>query len=358
MKRHLLIALLCAITGNLSAQEVEYDIYLGQTTKGVYNGFGILDYTDGSWYQGQFKAGKPDGVGTYTDKNGVQKSGVFSAGKWMKTYAWEEDWNQIDLSYYLPDTALDVKTYSMDLELLDEVPANTSMSIATHAGGTINNISFWGGLQTDWGGYPNTQGIGDENQYQEIERSFNFTRWDEARTEALQLASKGFCFVDDSDESNIGVSNKFYWKKGEYTITLFASDVKVTLDGKVHTFVGMKILEKSTGKITDVGMLAFPGEKLRFGAQMNMFVQVYNEKGTLEQTPKLRMNFTNFKLNDQLIEPLDVQTYFPYNMPHWAEATLLEKGFRIEIGKPCKRHVVTFDTEQLICTPDYWVEEN
>jgi hypothetical protein len=357
MNRHWIIGLLCTITGSLSAQEVEYDTYLGQTIKGVYSGFGILDYADGSWYQGQFKAGKPDGVGTYTDKNGAQKSGIFSAGKWMKTYSWEEDWNQIDLYYYLPDTSVDVKTYSMDFELFDEVPANTSLTIATHGGGTINNISFWGGLQTDWGGYIHPKNMDDESQYQEIERSFNFTRWDETRTEALRLAPNGFCFVDDSEESTIGVSNKFNWKKGQYTITLYASDVKVTLDGKVHTFVGLKVLDKSNGKTTEMGMLAFPGEKLRFGAQMNMFVQVYNEKGTLEQTPKLSMAFTNFKLNDKLIEPKDVQTYFPYNMPHWAEASLLENGFRVEIGKPCKRNIVTFDSEQLICTPEYWIEE-
>jgi hypothetical protein len=351
------MGLLSAIIGSLSAQEVDYDLYLGQTTKGIYNGFGILDYADGSWYQGQFKAGKPDGVGTFTDKNGVQKSGVFTAGKWTKTYTWKEDWTQINLFYYLADTAVDIKTYSIDFELLDEVPANTSMTIATHGGGTINNINYWGSLQTDWGGFENPQYLSDENQYQEIGRSFNFSRWDETRTEALRLAPNGYCYVDDSEEPTIGVSNIFNWKKGKYTITLYASDIKVTIDGRIHTMVGIRLLDKSNGKTTETGMLAFPGDKLRFGSQMNMFLQIFNEDGTLEQTPKISMTFTNFKLNDKLIDPMDVETYFPYNMPHWAEASLIENGFRIEIGKPFKRHVVTFDADELICTPDFWQEE-
>ncbi len=54
--------------------------YVGEEKNGVPEGFGVLNYSDGSVYTGAFKDGKYHGTGEFIDKNGISYLGGFENG--------------------------------------------------------------------------------------------------------------------------------------------------------------------------------------------------------------------------------------------------------------------------------------
>lgn len=62
---------------SLSAHQCEIDglkgIYIGDKFKGIANGLGYFELTNGSIWKGNFKNGKTDGIITKTEKDGTQR---------------------------------------------------------------------------------------------------------------------------------------------------------------------------------------------------------------------------------------------------------------------------------------------
>ena len=54
--------------------------YRGELVDGLLQGPGRLDYNNGTWFEGQFKDGQPDGRGEWHGPNGLVYSGEFKAG--------------------------------------------------------------------------------------------------------------------------------------------------------------------------------------------------------------------------------------------------------------------------------------
>jgi hypothetical protein len=65
------------VRGTLTKKDL---VYTGEFTNDLAEGFGVMKYKDGSWFEGTFKSNAPDGYGTYYFANGQKYVGEVVAG--------------------------------------------------------------------------------------------------------------------------------------------------------------------------------------------------------------------------------------------------------------------------------------
>jgi hypothetical protein len=331
------------------AQTTEEKSYLGQLKNKKFHGFGVVEYADGSVFQGNFINGKKEGIGIYQNADGEFLSGIFSNDQYKSAYTYTDPWHMLDI-YYDCNALSEVpfQSYSIDFELQNDVSDTFNLYIAPFGLGAINGIQFYGGIQTHCGGYRDVDHKKNNAPFNDLGRSIIFSRWDETSGDAILMEENGVCEIGDYEGDFLSVRNQFKWEKGVYTITIFNATKQVMINDTVHTFVGMKIYDHQRDVTVNAGYLAFPGEELFLRTDMAIFAELYNEPRTLDQTPSLVMKFDNFRFNGEHVDLIQPVAVFPYNLPQWADARCIGNTIEAFIGHPFIRNSIYFTEEDLI----------
>jgi hypothetical protein len=331
------------------AQTTEEKSYLGQLKNKKFHGFGVLEYADGSVFQGNFINGKKEGIGTLQNVEGEFLTGIFSNDQYKSAYTYSNPWHMLDIyyeSYELSEAPF--QSYAIDFELNSDVSDTFNLYLAPFGLGAINGVHFYGGIQTHCGGYKDVNHKKNNSPFTDLGRSIIFSRWDETDGKAIVMEEGGVCEIGDDEGNFLSVRNRFEWSKGKYTITVYNTSEEIMINEVLHTLVGMKIYDHQTGLTVNAGKLAFPGKELYLKPDMALFAEMYNEPRTLDQTPTLLMKFDNFRFNDQPVDIIEPIAIFPYNLPQWADARCNGNTIEALIGHAFIRNSIYFTEEDAI----------
>ena len=310
--------------------------YEGEYENGKYSGYGSCYFNNGDSYTGEWKNGMCNGIGTYINKNGFQKTGHFKDNNFASDFIISPPWHLVDVFYELKEVS-NFKSLSIDVDISDSIPDSTALYIAPFGIGSINNHYFYGGIQTQADGFLHKPYHQNSEAISKIGRGIIFSRWDQRSTDAIQLAPNGYASSNDDEGDFISVRNKFHWGKGKYRLTLFATDKHVSVNDTICTFVGMEIYSYGNKTNQLAGYLAFPGKELKLEKTLAIFVELYGDKSSMSDVPTCKIKLSNFKLNQQNMNPKKVSAIYDRKYPQWANATKDNETITIEIGKPFQR---------------------
>jgi hypothetical protein len=289
---------------------------------------------DGKTYIGQTKYGVPNGIGTLIDKAGNYRTGTFQAGEYTSAFIASPPWHLVDIDIFFDSLRLPLETYTIDVEVLTDVPDNMYLYISPFAGTSINGVDFYGGMQTRCGGYKDPEHESNKSPFKEQGRSMIFSRWDERSGEAIQMAEGGVCESSGYEGDFISVRNKLNWNKGKYTFLLFRTNRLTIINKQIHTFVNLSVYDHQTKKTINCGSLAFPGTDLIFSNRQMIFAELYGKEVNASDIPYCKVEFSNIRYN---ADPVDIQlsaALYDLNYPVLSNAQYENGRFTIEIGRP------------------------
>lgn len=231
-------------------------------------------------------------------------------------------WGLVNIWYNFNQPTL-MSSFSIDIEVMNEIPEDCNLYIAPFGLGKINNVTFYGGIQTNIGG----------------SKRIIFSRWGERSTEAIQTAEGGYYESAGYEGDFISVRNLYKWSKGKYKLTLFSTDKHKMINSVLHTFVGMKIQSYNDYSEKIAGYLAFPGDNITLDNNLNIFVELYGTTIHLSKVPRFIITLSNFKINNRFLEIPQMSAYYPNKWPHMAAASFVKGKLRITIGEKVQRQV-------------------
>lgn len=267
-------------------------------------------------------------------------------------------WHLTDILLYSANEPQDIQSYCTTFTIQGRVPDNINLYISPF-GQRINQISFYGGIQTHIDGYTNKNH--SRNTFMEKNRGAIFSRWEERNVDAIRQAPGGLVKSSGHEGNFISVRNDFTWSQGTYRLCLRKSDV---VEGEPlpanynaetiayswgryeHTYVRMEATDMSTNKTTSIGALAFPGKTLSLRTLNVIFVEIYGHGGTfyVKDVPSFSLSFSNFQVDgkDQHFNYiLEVSNPLPehVNAPVMTQTSYLQdqRILKIEVGKPSEK---------------------
>jgi hypothetical protein len=295
--------------------------------------FEKLKLPNGETYIGQTEFHQPSGIGSKIDASGKVKTGYFQENKYLGDFIMTPPWHIVDVEFYL-DTDYVFNSYSVDLNILTPIPNDTYLYIAPFGSGYINDILYYGGIQTHTGGYKNPNHNNEKTAFTEIGRAMIFSRWDERSPEAIFMDSSGVCESSGYEGDFVSVRNALNWTTGKYTFKIEKLNNYTNINSVKHSIVQMTVYEHKTKKTFNCGALAFPGDQLILSSSQFLFFELYGKRINVNQMPYAKFECSNFQIDGKPVAISSAGALYPKDFPKYGAATYSNGKFTIEIGKP------------------------
>lgn len=254
-----------------------------------------------------------------------------------KVYAvGDPPWHLVDLWWNISGEVNNIEKISMDVFISDEIPQNINLYIAPIGLGKLNGVSFYGGLQTNTGGFISKT----DQRYKNWGRGLLFSRWDERSLDAVSLADGGFCQSAGYEGDFVGVRNTYKWSKGLYNIELrVLKPEQLDLpEDKNNTWIGMFIYSYEHSDWKYVGALRFPGKKLTLDKSFASFVEIYGKTIKEGDIPSFTVAFSNFKVNGKpAISSGNITAIYPNEVPDRAKTVFTDGEVQVIVGPKVER---------------------
>ena len=249
-------------------------------------------------------------------------------------------WHLVDLWWDLGTNA-PFESYSLDVDILDDVPADIHLYLAPIGLGKLNGAGFYGGLQTQSDG----KTAADE-QGRGIGRGIIFSRWDERDTAAIRAAAPGGYFQSSGNEGDfISVRAPYAWTKGSYTYRLVKMDRSV-VHGDVGTWVGGFVESHDRHENAFIGAMWFKGADLLLDKSIASFVEIYGGRIHVSSIPTVRLRYAHPTVNGVPVPDPVVKGHFDKGIPEVADVQWQDGGVNISINatnqiiRPARRYTI------------------
>jgi len=304
---------------------------------------GSLTLRDGSVYFGQTEAGQMSGIGTQYFKDGKHRTGYFQDNTYLADFIATPPWHMVGL-YFTLDQSYEMETFSVDLKVLSDVPDDLYLYISPFGGGRINETGFYGGIQTQCGGYQSVLGEQNDGPFIPLGRAMIFSRWGNRESSAIRMAAGGVCESSGYEGDFISVRNSLKWKKGTYTLTLKKTEQTVLLSTELHTRVELQVYDHQKKQTFVCGSLAFPGTTLVLDPENYLFFELYSKRVNVNELPPMKFVCENYCVNGKPVHIPFVAANYDKNFPKYADAAYANGTFSVEIGKPSNKPVTEGET--------------
>ena len=235
-------------------------------------------------------------------------------------------WHLVDLWWNLGTNA-SFESYSIDVDILDDVPTNVNLYLSPVGLGKLNGAGFYGGLQTHSDGHSRT-----DMEDRGIGRGIIFSRWDERDTAAIRPAAPGGYFQSAGNEGDfISVRAPYQWKKGRYTYRIVKMD-RDEVNGEKGTWVGSFVYSHARHENAFIGALWFKGEDLVLDKSIASFVEIYGETIPVSDIPTVQIRYENLNVNGQPITNPGVSGSFDNGIPDVADVQWKDGGVEISVN--------------------------
>lgn len=173
-------------------------------------------------------------------------------------------WHMMNLWWEMPATP-DFQSLDIEVRVKGEVdPAKLNLYIAPIGIGEINQTKFYGGIQSNIGGYA-VSPDSPTGAYHKGKGAI-FSRWDhkDLDTSFVRPASNGLIEAAGYEGDFASGRRPYAWGEGTYTYSLRKLSYEKDKEGKEWTWVGAFVTDKATGHFTYISSLKFPGRTLAF----------------------------------------------------------------------------------------------
>jgi hypothetical protein len=210
-------------------------------------------------------------------------------------------WHMVNLWWKSPAIE-DFRQFSIDVDLSQDVSAETYNLYISTLYGHINGEYYYGGIQTNVNGW-DAMAPGDKKRLHGG-HGFIFSRWSEKPTLSLddvRATPGGFVEAAGYEGHFVSGRRPHPWKAGKYTFTLRRLDTQV-VNGKPFTWVGGFVHEHATGKDIFISALRFAGDTLKHDGMNAAFVEFYatgknSKKPDIAMLPPLVVKYSNLRFN-------------------------------------------------------------
>jgi hypothetical protein len=180
----------------------------------------------------------------------------------------------------------------------------------------VNGIKFYGGIQTNTGGWKSKE----ERKIVKVGKGGIFSRWAvDNNPLSLDYAGGDTNTLYESamyEGSFVSVRKKFEWQSGEH-VYVYSLDVTADNDGKSSWLVA-SVENLSTNERYEIGKLKFEGKELRLGKDFASFVEIYS--GDKKSFPSMKVSFMTPFINGVQCKSQKVQANYP-NDNKYAQST-------------------------------------
>lgn len=210
-------------------------------------------------------------------------------------------WHMINLWWKSPAVD-DFTQFSIDVDISQDVPAETYNLYISTIYGHINGEYYYGGIQTNVNGW-DAMAPGDKKRLHGG-HGFIFSRWSEKPTLSLddvRATPGGFVEAAGYEGHFVSGRRPYPWKAGKYTFTLRKMDTQI-VNGKPFSWVGGFVLEHATGKEIFVSALRFAGDTLKHDGMNSAFLEFYataklHAQPDIASLPPLVVKYSNLRFN-------------------------------------------------------------
>lgn len=232
----------------------------------------------------------------------------------------------------------------MDVTIDRDVSSDYNLYVSPCGIAKINDLQFYGGLQTNVNGWP------DKENRERVHpgKGAIFSRWSSDKKTPIGLdhvrTAGADCLVESAGYEGefASVRRPFAWTKGTYTYCITKGE-RETVNGVECTWFQCRVKD-SQGAAHEVGSLRFEGTDFTFWAKHSAFVEVYSTaKIPKSGIPKVNVTFGWPRLNGQKVTLKKASAYYPDptkgtpGSPDCAWAKAAGETCAVEIGPIFKR---------------------
>jgi hypothetical protein len=224
------------------------------------------------------------------------------------------------MPWHLVDSCWDIgqetpfESLAVDVTVSEDVPSSVNLYIAPIGLGHLDKTPFYGGIQTQVGGY--TKKI---QKLRTLGPGFLFSMWGERSLDVIRPSEGGFCQSSGREGDFVSVRRPYTWKKGKYTYRLTHMDQEM-IEGKPFTWVGAFVYSHEKDENVFVGALRFECEKLVLDRKVANIVEVYSRRRPVADTPKVTITFGPPVVNGASVKNPKTEAIYPKGVPGYADA--------------------------------------
>lgn len=251
-------------------------------------------------------------------------------------------WHVVNLWWDFQHPIEHFSSLEMDVTIDRDVPSTYNLYVSPVGLAKINDLQFYGGLQTNVNGWPNKE----SRERVFLGKGAIFSRWSSDKKTPIGLDHVKVLDQDSVVESAgyegefASVRHSLPWTKGTYTYRV-AKGERETVNGKECTWFDCSVTTPE-GKTIKVGSLRFEGTDFTYWAKHSAFVEVYSTaKIPHSNIPKVNITFGWPRINGEKAPLNKVSAYYPHDSgpaaPDCAWAKPDGDKCRVEIGAIFKR---------------------
>jgi len=228
-----------------------------------------------------------------------------------KNYPPTTPWHLADIWWLSNKETSDFIYLSIDFEIVGKVSDGTLLYIAPMGLGKLNGVSFYGGIQTNAGGWKTKK----DRKNIKFGKGGIFSRWSkDGKPITLDYAQgdTNTYYESAGYEGNfVSVRKKFNWGEGKYKYTVKKLN-SVKVNGDIFTWFGAYVYDYKNNKKYYIGSLKFKGSKFKYGKQHAAFIEIYGGEQKSE-IPQITVIFSTPKINGKQLITKSITINYPQN---------------------------------------------
>ena len=207
-------------------------------------------------------------------------------------------WHMADIWWNFSQPTPHFESLDMEVTIDRDVATNVNLYVSPCGIAKINNMDFYGGLQTAVNGWDSKE----SRERVHPGPGAIFSRWSNDKKtkiglEHVRMVSGGLCESAGYEGEFCSVRRPLAWKKGTYTWSVVRGDDDIR-DGATNTWFHCLVREHATGQTYYIGSLRFEGTDFTFWARHAAFVEIYStSKVPHSEIPEVKITFGYPRLN-------------------------------------------------------------
>jgi hypothetical protein len=209
-------------------------------------------------------------------------------------------WHMADIWWTFAEKTPHFESLDMEVTIDRDVATNVNLYISPCGIARINNMDFYGGLQTAVNGWASKE----SRERVHPGPGAIFSRWSHDKKtkiglEHVRMVAGGLCESAGYEGEFCSVRRPLAWKKGTYTWSVVRGDEDIR-DGATNTWFHCLVREHATGQTYCIGSLRFEGADFTFWDKHAAFVEIYSTaKVPRSGIPEVKVTFGYPRLNGQ-----------------------------------------------------------
>lgn len=209
-------------------------------------------------------------------------------------------WHLADIWWTFENATTNFESLEVEVTVDRDVPATCNLYVSPCGIAKINDLDFYGGLQSNINGWANAT-----NQTRvHPGKGAIFSRWSNDKKTPVGLenvrAAGPDCLVESAGYEGefASVRRPFAWTKGTYTYQISKAQTEIA-NGQTNTWFTCCV-KGPAGQVHAIGSLRFEGADFTYWARHAAFVEVYSTaKIPRSDIPEVKVTFGYPRLNGQ-----------------------------------------------------------